>query len=86
MTKDQIQWIREHGLTACPPGPVTTMPWHHWADPAATEDELIAVAARSLPVLRLKAGKGFADLSAATAKRAKTHLSQMRQCLSGEKK
>lgn len=86
MTKDQIQWIREHGLTACPPGPVTTMPWHHWADPAATEDELIAVAARSRPAWGFNAGKGVADLSAATAKRAKTHLSQRRQCLSGEEK
>lgn len=71
ITRQQMAWIRTHGLTMCPPAPITTMPWHHLGDPRITEAELLAHAARGLPVLPMKAGKGFGDLSSSTGRMGK---------------
>ena len=38
-TAEQLNWIRAHGITRCPPAPIFPMPWHRRRDWRSTEGE-----------------------------------------------
>lgn len=63
MTPDQVEWIRQHGITKCPPGPVIPMEWHDHRSPQATErDRLLSMTRAGAPLVILGGGNQAVDL------------------------
>ena len=48
LTPEQLEFIRRHGITRCPPGASLPMNWHRADDPRATEAEVVAVKLRGI--------------------------------------